>query len=105
MSVTTSSGAGTPVTFRQPCLRALRARHRRPGSGSTPHDNRCASRRATPIVFVSNHASEQERDILTTSADSLQPPRPQPPLASSPPKKRVVFAPYANTGRIPPLRQ
>src|SRR4249920_2119246 len=54
------------------------------------------------IAFASPRAPEQERDVLTTSADSLQPPRPQPPLASSPPKKRVVFAPHANTGRIPP---
>src|SRR6478609_193729 len=82
--------------------RPPRARHRRPGSGSTPHDHRGASRRATPIVFVSNHTPEHEPDVLATSADSLQPPRPHPPLASSPPKKRVVFAPHDNIGRLPP---
>jgi hypothetical protein len=55
------------------------------------------------IAFASPRAPEQERDVLTTSADSLQPLRPHPPLASSPPKKRVVFAPHDNTGCPPPL--
>ena len=53
------------------------------------------------IAFASPRA-EQERDVLTTSANSLQPLRPHPPLASSPPKKRVVFAPHDNIGRLPP---
>jgi hypothetical protein len=85
-----------------PRARSTNFRHRRPRSGSTPHDNRRASRRATPIIFISNHTPEHERDVLATSADSLQPPRPHPPLASSPPKKRVVVAPHDNTGRLPP---
>src|SRR4029077_13246881 len=79
-----------------------RARHRRPGSGSTPHDHRGASRLAMLIAFASPRAPEQECDVLTTSADSLQPLRPHPPLASSPPKKRIVFAPDDNTGCPPP---
>ena len=54
------------------------------------------------IAFASPRAPEQERDVLTTSADSLQPLRPHPPLPSSPPKKRVVFAPDDNTGCPPP---
>ena len=83
--------------------RAPRARHRRPGSGSTPHDNRRASRLAMLIAFASPRAPEQERDALTTSAASLPLLRPHPPLASSPPKKRVVFAPDDNTGCPPPL--
>jgi hypothetical protein len=41
-------------------------------SGSTPHDNRRASRLAMLIAFASPRAPEQERDALTTSADSLQ---------------------------------
>jgi hypothetical protein len=76
----------TPAMSASGSLRSCR----RPGSGSTPHDNRRASRRATPIVFVSNHASEHERDVLATSADSLQLPRPHPPLALAPEKTRRV---------------
>ena len=54
--------------------RAPRARHRRPGSGSTPHDHRDASRLAMLIAFASPRAPERERDVLTTSPrDSLQP--------------------------------
>ena len=44
---------------------------------------------------------EQDDHVLTTSANSLEAPRPYPPLASSPPKKPVVFAPDDNTGRLP----
>ena len=73
-----------------------------PGSGSTPHDRRRAPRLATPIAFASDRAPEQERDVPTTSADSLQPPRPRPPLASSPAEQAVVFAPTINNGRPPP---
>ncbi len=79
-----------------------KARHRRPGSGSTPHDNRRASRLAMLIAFASPRAPQQERDALTTSAASLPLLRPHPLLASSPPKKRVVFAPDDNAGRPPP---
>ena len=50
----------------------------------------------------SNHTPEHEPDVLATSANSLQPSRPHPPLASSSPKKRVVFAPHDNIGRLPP---
>ena len=52
--------------------RAPRARHRRPGSGSTPHDHRGASRLAMLIAFASPRAPEQERDVLTTSADNRE---------------------------------
>ena len=52
-----------------------RPRHRRPGSGSTPHDGRRASRRPTPFLLASNRAPEQESAVLTTPADLLQAPR------------------------------
>ena len=81
---------------------APRARHRRPGSGSTPHDNRRASRHAAPFLLASSRAPEQERDVLTTSANSLQPLRSRQALASSRSKKLAVFAPTDNTGRLRP---
>ena len=83
-------------------MRALRERHRRPRSGSTPHDRRLAPRLAPPIAFTSRRALGQEGDVHTTSADSLQAPRPHPPPSSSPSKKRVVFIPADNTSRLPP---
>ena len=81
---------------------ALSDHHRRPASGSTPHDRRRASHHATPFRLASSRAPEQDDHVLTTSADSLKAPLPYPPLASSPPKKPVVFAPHDNTGRLPP---
>src|SRR5271166_2465010 len=81
---------------------ALSDRHHQPASGSTPHDRRRASHHATPFRLASSRASEQDDHVLTTSADSLKAPLPYPPLASSPPKKPVVFAPHDNTGRLPP---
>ena len=50
----------------------MRDRHRRPGSGSTPHDRRRAPCRATPIAFASNRAPERDSAGLTTSKDPLQ---------------------------------
>src|SRR5271166_4305722 len=74
----------------------------RPRSGSTPHDRRRASRRATPFLLASNRALEQEGDVLTRSALLLQAPRPHTPLASSPSKNPVVFAPTQNNARHRP---
>src|SRR5271166_234609 len=74
----------------------------RPRSGSTPHDRRRASRRATPFLLASNRALEQEGDVLTRSALLLQAPRPHTPLASSPSKNPVVFAPTHNNARHRP---
>src|SRR5208337_142566 len=71
-------------------------------SGSTPHDRRRASRRATPFLLASNRALEQEGDVLTRSALLLQAPRPHPPLASSPAKISVVFATTQNNARHRP---
>src|SRR5208337_1775260 len=45
---------------------------------------------------------EQEGDVLTRSALLLQAPRPHPPLASSPSKNPVVFAPTDNNARHRP---
>src|SRR5271157_1292991 len=81
---------------------APRARHHRPRSGSTPHDRRRAPRRATPFLLAPNRALEQEGDVLTRSALLLQAPRPHPPLASSPAKNPVVFAPTQNNARHRP---
>ena len=56
--------------------RALRARHRRPASGSTPHDrDRRPPCLAAPLSFTSGRASEQTSVVLTASEDLLQPPR------------------------------
>ena len=82
--------------------RAPRARHHRPGSGSTPHDRRRASRYATTFRLASSRAPEQEGDVHPTSADFLQAPRPHPPPSSSPSKKHVVFIPADNTSRLRP---
>src|SRR5271166_637666 len=51
---------------------------------------------------ASNRALEQEGDVLTRSALLLQAPRPHTPLASSPSKNPVVFAPTHNNARHRP---
>ena len=64
---------------------ALRDRHRRAGSGSTPHDHHCASRLATRLLLASSRAPEQEADVLTTSPVLLRPPHPRQARAYSRP--------------------
>ncbi len=55
-----------------------------------------------PFLLVSGRAPEQEGDALTSSALLLQAPRLPPPLATSPSKNSVVFAPTENNPRHRP---
>ncbi len=48
---------------------------------------------------------KQEGNVLTTSADRLQAPRPHPQLASSPARKLGVFAPAQNNARPKPRQR
>ncbi len=64
--------------------------------------DRRASRLATPLSLASSRAPEQERDVLTTSADPLQPPRPSPPHVSAPAKKPVVSLPTITPAAFQP---
>ncbi len=83
--------------------RALRALHRRAGSGSTPHDrDRRPPCLATPLSVSSGRASDQTSPVLTTSADLFQAPRSRQALVCSRSKKLVIFAPTDNTGRLRP---
>src|SRR5208337_3701621 len=63
--------------------RALRGRHRRAGSGSTPHDRRSALRLATPLLLASSRAPEHDSADLTTTPVLLRPPRRHQTRASS----------------------
>ncbi len=82
--------------------RAPRDRLPQAGSGSTRHDRRRASRLAAPLPLASSRTPEQERDVLPTSAQALQPPSPSPSPSSAPDKKPVVSAPDDETDRLPP---
>ncbi len=104
----------TPSTARKcPCCggrmiiveRFAGARHRRPRSGSTPHDRRRASRLATPFPLASSRAPQQEGDVPTTPADPLQAPPSCQALVRSQSNKLVVFAPPPNNARDPPPKR
>ena len=85
---------------------ALRNRHRQAGSGSTPHDHRCASRLATRFLLPSSRAPEQEADVLTRSPVLLRPPCPRQARAYSRPNTPAVVGPAAKIARHqPPRRQ
>jgi hypothetical protein len=55
-----------------------------------------------PCLLASDRAPKQEGDALTSSALLLQAPRLPPPLATSPSKNSVVFAPTENNPRHRP---
>ena len=57
---------------------------------------------APPHSLASSRTPEQKRDVLATSEQAIQPPRPSPSPSSAPNKKPVVPAPGSNTGRLPP---
>ena len=72
--------------------RAPRNRHRQPGSESTSHDRRRASRRATSIALPSSRAPEPKSADLVTSEDPLRPLRQRQTRTGSRPKRRVFVA-------------
>ena len=57
---------------------------------------------AAPLSLASSRTPEQERDVLTTSAQPLPPPRPSPLYLSAPDKNPVISTPDNNTGHLPP---
>jgi hypothetical protein len=82
--------------------RVLRARRRRVGSGSAPHDRRRASRHATPLSFASGHASERTAVVLTPSADPRQAPGSRQALVCSGSNTLVAYVPIDKNGCLRP---
>ena len=70
-----------------------------PGSESTPHDRRRASRLATSIAFPSSRAPEHKSADLVTSEDPLRPLRQRQTRTCSRPKRLVFVAGPVTTAR------
>ena len=56
------------------------------------------------FASASSRAPEQERDVLPTSAQTLQPARPSPPPPSAPDKTPVVWLPTTILAAFRPRR-